>query len=560
MPRTYLLLAALLLAPVAPARGQHALVTLPLDDPAHAQLRALERGGCVAARVAPFRPYLVGRVRESLLAARGDALCRGAILDLLLARFVRDTAVRADAPNPADTLRGVAEDLAAAASAAAARRDDVADRPSGGIGAALTVRATGLGEGDFRPYFRGVQRIEDGTPPAVAILRVRGTADGGERLVGVVEAYGQTNRRNDPLIRGRNLRRTSGVVDFSDAYVNGQVGRLVLSLGRAREAWLGDGAESMALSANSPPLDRLLATAAWKRIEARAIVASLDDIELTVEDDSLVPGTPPTRVYRWMIGHALTLRPWRSLELTVGETAILSRQNRILELSYFNPTLIYQLAQNDSGRLDRERDNLVAFGGLRWTRGRFAAEGELVIDDFQLDRGDPVPNQLAWRLSATSGLPLVRPTNVGVEYRRSDNYAYMRGVYSEVYQQYDRPLGSELGPGSDLLQGTGELWLTPTRRMGVRVGTWRQGALRIDQRPGQRATGNKEASFPRTFPDRPSVQQALLGALEFDFLGLTMPLGARLEFARIENANNQPAPAALYVRAQLTGTYAFRYP
>jgi hypothetical protein len=552
-----------LLAPAASAAGQsasstHALVTLPLDDPAHQQLRALERAGCGPARVAPFRPYLVGRVRAALLRARADVRCQGAILDALVVRFGVDTAP--PAPSQADTLRGVADDLAAAI--ATGGRVTPEGDPRGSLGAALTLRLTGLGEGDFRPLWRGVQRIEDGTPPAVAILRVRGTIQGGPHLVGVIEAYGQTHRRNDPLVRGRILRRTSGVVDFSDAYVNGEIGPLVLSLGRAREAWLGDETESLALSAHGPPLDRLLATAAWRRVEARALVASLDDIQLTPALDSLVEGTPATQVYRWLIAHALTLRPTSGLELTFGESAILSRQVRAIELSYLNPTLIYQLAQNDSGRVDRQRDNLAVFGGARYRHGPVALEGELFVDDIQLDKGDraAVPDQLAWRLSATTGLPLVRPTNAGIEYRRIDNYTYMRGVYAEVHQQYDRPLGSELGPGSDLLQALAETWLSPTARFGARIGVWRQGALRIDQRPGQRATGNAGASFPRTFADRPEVQKALLGALEADFLRLTLPIRARLEFARVQNAGNQTVPAALYLRAHLTGTYAFRYP
>ena len=564
MPRTsrLLLVVAMLAAPVAPfapALGQHALVSLPLDDPAHQQLRALERGGCEAARVAPFRPYLVGRVREALARARADSACHGLLLDALVARFQPDTAPTV-VVVPGDTLRGVADDLAAAVAARGVEK--TVNRPSTSIGGALTLRLTGLGEGDFRPLWSGVQRIEDGTPPAVAILRVRATVEGSPHLVGVVEAYGQTHRRNDPLVRGRVLRRTTGVVDFADAYVNGEIGPLVVSLGRAREAWLGDDAESIALSANGPALDRLLATARWSKVEARALVASLDDIELTTELDSLVEGTPPTRVYRWLVAHAVALRPAPSLEFTLGETAILSRQVRAIQLSYFNPTLIYQLAQNDSGRLDRERDNLAIFGGMRWHRGVAALEGELVVDDVQLDAGDRAitPNQLAWRLSATTGLPLARPTNAGIEYRRVDNYTYMRGVYSEVYQQYNRPLGSELGPGSDIFLGSAETWLSPVARIGVRGGVWRQGALRIDQRPGQRASGNADAGFPRTFADRPAVQRALLGAIEADFLTLTLPLRARLELARVENAGNQVAPAALYLRAHITGTYAFRYP
>src|SRR4051812_33657537 len=117
LPRTsrLLLVVAMLVAPVAPlasADGQHALVTLPLDDPAHQQLRALERGGCAAARVSPFRPYLVGRVRTALARAHDEKACRGPLLDALLARFQVD-GVRAEPDTAAarDTMRGVADDL-----------------------------------------------------------------------------------------------------------------------------------------------------------------------------------------------------------------------------------------------------------------------------------------------------------------------------------------------------------------------------------------------------------------------------------------------------------------
>lgn len=548
-----------------PLAAQHALVTLPLDDPAHVQLRALERLGCAAARVSPFRPYLVGRVREALERARAEGgACRGELLDALVDRFQPDSTLPRPDSVATDTLGGVASDLAAAVQATQRTERRRAASESGSyVGGAATLRLTGHGEGEFRPFWDAVKPIEDGTPPAVGILRVRGTADGGDRLVGVIEAYGETNRRNDPLVRGRRLRRTSGVVDFSDAYVNGQLGRLVLSLGRAREAWLGDAEESVVLSAHGPPLDRLLATAAWRRVEARAIVASLDDVMLTEEQDSLVAGTPPTRMYRFLIGHALAIRPLRSLEVTVGETAILTRPTRLLELSYLNPTMVYMVTQNDSGRLARERDNLAVFGGARWQLGGgVAVTGELFLDDFQLDKGDReiTPDQLAWRLAGSAPLPLVKPTTIGVEYRHADNYAYLRGVYSEVFQHYGRPLGTELGPGADLLQGNAEVWLNPTARLVGRLGWWRQGALRIDQRPGQRATGHAGDPFPATSFERPRVQRGLVGGIDFDFLSLSFPLSLRLDLAQIDNAANQITPSALYVRAQLVGTYAFRYP
>jgi hypothetical protein len=39
-----------------------------------------------------------------------------------------------------------------------------------------------------------------------------------------------------------------------------------------------------------------------------------------------------------------------------------------------------------------------------------------------------------------------------------------------------------------------------------------------------------------------------------------LPVSLQVQLARIENAANLPAAAALYVRASLTASYAFRYP
>jgi hypothetical protein len=56
------------------------------------------------------------------------------------------------------------------------------------------------------------------------------------------------------------------------------------------------------------------------------------------------------------------------------------------------------------------------------------------------------------------------------------------------------------------------------------------------------------------------VQSALLGDVALQLLTTTLPVTLRVETARIQNAANQFVLPALYVRAQLIGTYAFRYP
>ena len=535
-----------LCVPLAPAGSQHALVSLPLSDAAYVQLEALDRQGCAAARVSPYRPYLVGAIREALEKARQDPWCAGRILLALDQRFALDSA-------PQDSL--YSDD-------GWVRTTQPANEEGLRVGGAVTVRATGLGNGEFRPMWADVRGTEEGSPPAVGILRGRVTWSGGKQVVAVAEAYGQTHRRNDPKIRGRAFRNTSGVLDFDEAYIAGKVGRLVLSFGRAPEAWLGEGEESLMLSAHAPPMDRLSASVVWRQLEGRALYGTLSNVVLTEELDDLEPGTPSQALHRIFVGHALTWRPRSSVELTVGETAQLSRGGTIIDLAYANPLMPYVVTQNDSARATDRRDNLGAFGAARLRFGAITLSGELFVDDIQIDAADRarIPDQLAWWIKSTAALPLIAPASIGIEYKRIDAFTYRRRPYAEVYQQFDRPLGSELGPDADIIRGSAEVWPAERLRLSGSAGYWRRGAVRIAERPGRSAEEGGVGPFPSVTDDRPVNQRAMLGDLTAQFLSVRLPVTLRLEAARVSNTNNQPAAAEFLMRAHLSATYALRYP
>ena len=542
--------------------AQHPLVAIPLDDPAYVQLAGLERQGCNSARVSAFRPYTTTAIRSALRRGLAEPLCAGDLLTRLLERFGdRNPGDPARIDSiAADTLEGVAIDLAEAARASAAEVDDDGELR---VGAALTVRATTLSKGEFQPRWRSVVPTAEGTPPLVGTLRGRVTWSPDSRVVAVAQAYAQTHSRNDPRIRSRAFRRTSGSLDFDEAYMSGAVGRKVLlSLGRTREAWLGRDEESLVLSAHGPALDRFLAAVTTKHFEARAIVASIDAVVLDSLRDSIHIGLPDQRLYRWLVGHALVWRPVPRLEFTLGETALLSRGSRAVDVAYLNPLMVYVVTQNDSGRAGEDnRDNLTIFGAMRLQAGAIGLAGELLVDDIQIDSRDRerTPDQLGMRVTGTAALPLIVPTSVSVEYRRLGSYTYMRRNYNEVYQQYDHPLGSELGPDAEEMRASGEVWPSGNFRLGGSVALWRRGVLRLDQRPGRGATGNAGRPFPSVDPGT-YVQRATVGELSAHWLSPRLPVTARLEAARIENVNNELVGPALYVRAQVIGTYAFRFP
>jgi hypothetical protein len=370
-----------------PVAAQHALTTLPIGDAAYQQLAALDRAGCRPARVSPHRPFVVRDVVRAIGRFTGNARCAGPIAAELTKRFVAD--------RTPDVPRDIAPDLAAAVREAAADSLDAFR-----VGARVTLTGTAHARGEFRPLWAGVRPREEATPPLVAEGRARAAWSSSPRFVALGEVYAQTSRRNDPTVRQRALRNTSGIVDFGETYVNAALGRLDLSFGRGWAAWLGEGTESLALSANGPLMDRLELGVRWRVAETRAIVGTVNDVTMTAALDSLVEGTPDTRFRRWLYGHVLTIRPNDRFELTIGETLLSSRTTRGFDLAYANPLMAFIIAQNDTGRSGADpRDNLVVFGGVRASVGPGAIGGELVVDDIQIDATDRsrTADQLAWR-------------------------------------------------------------------------------------------------------------------------------------------------------------------
>jgi hypothetical protein len=556
--RSRLVALALAASPFASASAQHDLFTLPIADPAYRQFDGLSRTGCIAARVSPYRPYLLSAIRRALVAAVREERCRTGILDELVRRFRPDTTSPTPVPEPG-----------AVPPVGPVMLEDIADRaeeeePTGlGVGAEAGVRLTSLSRGTIRPLWLDARDIAEGDPSAVGFGRVRVTWDGGDRVAAVAEATAQTHGTNDPLVRARSFRTTSGVFDFTEAYANARLGRVVLSFGRAREAWLGEGEESTVLSAHGPPLDRFLVTARWSRLEIRALFASIDDVELTVGEDSLVPGTPSQRLHRMLAGHAFTIRPARGWELTFGETALLSRRGGV-DLAFANPLMIYLVTEHDTSYSGETAsgNNLMFFGSTRLQRGRFTAEAELTVDDIQIDAEDRarIPHQLAWRLSGAMGVPAPWPASIGAEYRRADSYAYMRRYYSEVYHQYGRPLGTELGSDANLARVTAEVWPTGRLRLGAGAGRWNRGALRLTQRPAQAAFGHAGEPYPSVSEERPAVQEAWLGDASVEWLDVRLPVRLTVELASVDNVNNQPGESGNFLRAHLVASYRFRYP
>ena len=448
-------------------------------------------------------------MRIALTNARGDRACRGPILDALTRRF---------ASREADAHPGLR------------------------AGGEATVRITGLTGGEFDPLWNDIRPTSQGDQPAVGIAHGRLTwGDGSaEQVVAVGDAYAQTGSRNDPTVRARQFRHTSGVLDFGEAYVSGRVGPFEGTLGRGEEAWLGEGRESLFLSANGPPLDRITASVSTHDVEARVLFGSLDDVVLDSAQDNIAGTQSIQRYYRYLAAGAITWRPTRVVEATVGTMAVLPAASRALDLFYVNP---FNRSQDTTRTLVNVTNHVETFGALRLRAGVATFDGELLADQ-QLKS-----DHIGYLLSATTPLPTRMPVSLDATYERIGRDTYTSQYYASVSEHYGVPLGSVLGPDAELGKVGAEVFVAGPLRVAGDIGIWRRGRVRIDERPAQ----------PSTAPDSPE-QRATIGDLAIQFLTPVVPVTLRFTGATITNANNVASPSSSYGQTQIIASYAFRYP
>jgi hypothetical protein len=206
--------------------------------------------------------------------------------------------------------------------------------------------------------------------------------------------------------------------------------------------------------------------------------------------------------------------------------------------------------------------NLTAFGSVRASVGRASLQGELLVDDVQIDSKDRkvFPDQLAWNVAGSVALPVALPASVGLQYRRTGSFTYLSWSYANSWQQYDQPIGSELGPDADMARLFGEVWPSGKLRLSGGVSRWRRGANRLNERPVPSREGHSGDPFPSTTLARPEVQRAWGLDAGVQWLGAVLPITLRLEGARVENVDNAATASRTFGRASVSATFRFRYP
>ncbi len=522
----------LLSAGASAGAAQHPLVSIPLDDPMYVQLDALMRQGCVAARLSPYRPYITLAVREALIAAHGEKNCQGPILELLTARFTRDTGWVHDTAG--SRLR---------------------------FGSVISLRATGETNGTVAPLWRDVRPVDSGPQPLVGYAAARLTFNGGEHFVAVSELFAQTGVRDDPTIRQDPFRHGSGVIGSDEAYFTARAGPAFFFFGREPVAWMGDGTQSLALSAVGPPIDHFGFALRLRQWEFMSFVGQLSDVHTRslhrqrarvanmVSHDVRACDHLLARAQRGAHPGRDRARAAHHRRTRLGVPQ--SRSCRTRPRS----TRRVRTAQGDA--------NLTGFFSARATLGRATLSGELLVDDYQIDSNDKAiyPNQLAWTLGASYPIRLAMASSISINWQKVQSFTYVgQETYAKVYQSFDAPLGSSLGPDAQTVLGTFEVMTSARLRLAATGGWWERGSQRLNERPPINRTGHAGDPFPDTTALRPDVQHSLIGGLSAAWLDERFPITLEVGDARISNVNNQPTDGKDYLLVKLTASWRYQYP
>ena len=153
-----------------------------------------------------------------------------------------------------------------------------------------------------------------------------------------------------------------------------------------------------------------------------------------------------------------------------------------MDLNFVNPFLPYVITQHDTGQAGSQvLDNLMAFAAIRLRAGRVTGAAELLNDDIQIDAASRLktPDQLGYDLTLSMPVPVPMPSTLSLEYERMDSYTYQRQYYTAVYENYDQPLGSQLGPDADYGHVEADAFPRSWLRVAAGLGFWRRGLQRI---------------------------------------------------------------------------------
>lgn len=456
--------ATLALVMAAPVGAQQAAprpsAYIPLDDPATATIDALIARGAFPSLSALERPYRAGDVLRALEPAlKGDVFADVGRVRLGWALSALRAACRYD-PGPCE------------------HHDSTSLRASVSLTPYVTAQTTG------RRELMLADSVGRGAYPG-ADLRL---SLAGPSFVGVSRLRVDRSLHADPEFAGKSDRTVVGRME--EAYLAARWRWVSLDAGRVARNWGPSPLDGMQLGHYADSWDHVQLVLGTDALHLTTIAARLNDVRITKD----------TLAQRYLTLHRLAGR-WRELEVAATEAIVYGGPGRGFDPGLTNPVALLDLAQYD------EKKSLNASYGLdvalrTRTRGLWA--GQLLVDDFQLDRCGAVcrePASLGGTLSVEA-LPLPATTAAAgfASWTRLDNLTYRTLSGWERYSS----LGLSLGRGQ---VDYDEL------RAGVELDPPLGGPLRVYGALRRQGEGDYRKPFPAV-ADYPTTPTIFAGVVE----------------------------------------------
>ncbi|MEE9552851.1 MAG: capsule assembly Wzi family protein [candidate division Zixibacteria bacterium] len=172
-----------------------------------------------------------------------------------------------------------------------------------------------------------------------------------------------------------------------------------------------------------------------------------------------------TNQQRYLAAHSLSIKPLRGLTVSFREAVIYGGPGRRFEPAYAFPLIWYHGYQLNS-RMD---DNTLVSVGLDYRHGgRFWVYGELLVDDFQIEKSsdsDYEPAQLGFLMGGEAYDLGFEGTGLRVEYARVNNWVYNQPRPHNRFINHNIPIGFPDGPDNDNLNWELSWWPSENLRL-----------------------------------------------------------------------------------------------
>ena len=213
---------------------------------------------------------------------------------------------------------------------------------------------------------------------------------------------------------------------FDHAYLTFSFDKFSALLGRQRLVWGPSPRGSLLLNDTSPPLDMIRYDFSVRPLSVTGFATRLDDYV-----DSLGVSSR-----RYLSGHRLRINPGKGWEIALSEIYLYGGPNRLPELYYNIPVVLYYWeAQNR-----RQDDNALWGLDISWLKGGLGQfYTQFVFDDIQ--RQNRGPQKIGMQFGAYLSPSQLRDWSGIFEINFVDTYVYGHRQRLNAYLNWDRPLG-----------------------------------------------------------------------------------------------------------------------